>query len=281
MKKTFGQIAFEEHYREVGYTCDRCVAPELWERVAAAVLAAQWRPVSEPPEDQDQFVIVSTGSRQGDGICQFKLRSLARTQYMMIPPLPPETVDPYAELKAAHAAGKVIQRKRTFYGQWVDLDKDRVKLYFEGEYNPDELRVKPWTLSRHIPGFRPLEDGEEWHRQGWTEDMLPEGWRPMLKGERREIGDGLFPTSGSSSWRDKWQAVDSTWTQPQSPADSDSFHSRTRRPLPPTKAEKERKEFEEWYSQNAFDYQSNPIGSRECGLQWKAWQAARKQKEAK
>lgn len=37
-----------------------------------------------------------------------------------------------------------------------------------------------------------------------------------------------------------------------------------------------REEFEAWYVENAFDYVANPIGSRDCGLQWKAWQAASK-----
>jgi hypothetical protein len=31
--------------------------------------------------------------------------------------------------------------------------------------------------------------------------------------------------------------------------------------------------FETWYACNAFDYESNPIGSRDCGLQRAAWQA--------
>ena len=35
-----------------------------------------------------------------------------------------------------------------------------------------------------------------------------------------------------------------------------------------------RARFEAWYVENAFDYGRNPLGSRECGLQWKAWQAA-------
>lgn len=35
----------------------------------------------------------------------------------------------------------------------------------------------------------------------------------------------------------------------------------------------DRKEFEEWYVCNAFDYERDPIGSRDCGLQWAAWQA--------
>jgi hypothetical protein len=35
-----------------------------------------------------------------------------------------------------------------------------------------------------------------------------------------------------------------------------------------------RQAFEDWYTVNAFDYEANPIGSQQCGLQWKAWQAA-------
>lgn len=34
--------------------------------------------------------------------------------------------------------------------------------------------------------------------------------------------------------------------------------------------------FEQWYVVNAFDYEKNPIGSRQCSLQWQAWQAATK-----
>jgi hypothetical protein len=35
-----------------------------------------------------------------------------------------------------------------------------------------------------------------------------------------------------------------------------------------------RQAFEDWYAVNAFDYEKNPIGSSQCSLQWKAWQAA-------
>jgi len=38
--------------------------------------------------------------------------------------------------------------------------------------------------------------------------------------------------------------------------------------------EQARGQFEAWYVENAFDYEKNPIGSRECSLMWKAWQAA-------
>lgn len=33
-------------------------------------------------------------------------------------------------------------------------------------------------------------------------------------------------------------------------------------------------QFETWYEENTFDYEKNAIGSRECSLMWKAWQAA-------
>ena len=41
----------------------------------------------------------------------------------------------------------------------------------------------------------------------------------------------------------------------------------------PLTGEEERKAFQQWYVCNAFDYERNPIGSRECGLQWSAWKA--------
>jgi len=34
-----------------------------------------------------------------------------------------------------------------------------------------------------------------------------------------------------------------------------------------------RKDFEQWYVDNAHDYAKNPIGSRDCALQWASWQA--------
>lgn len=38
--------------------------------------------------------------------------------------------------------------------------------------------------------------------------------------------------------------------------------------------DEERKEFEAWYARTAFDYVLSPIGSRDCSLQWRAWQQA-------
>lgn len=56
------------------------------------------------------------------------------------------------------------------------------------------------------------------------------------------------------------------WVQ----AEPDPMLAATPTPTP----QEERKRFEHWYACNAFDYAANPVGSRECGLQWAAWRAA-------
>lgn len=38
-------------------------------------------------------------------------------------------------------------------------------------------------------------------------------------------------------------------------------------------SESMRRAFEQWYIENAFDYPSHPIGSRDCYLQWESWKA--------
>jgi hypothetical protein len=38
-----------------------------------------------------------------------------------------------------------------------------------------------------------------------------------------------------------------------------------------------RERFEQWYTVNTFDYARSPIGSRECAISWKAWQAAERE----
>lgn len=73
-----------------------------------------------------------------------------------------------------------------------------------------------------VPGHRSLVAGEQWHRSDFTLEMLPEGYRPLLKGEVEQDGDEFFgPTS--REWIDSPDArkvVD------------DRHHVRTTRPLP-------------------------------------------------
>jgi hypothetical protein len=77
---------------------------------------------------------------------------------------------------------------------------------------------------RHIPGFRPLVPGEQWHRQDFTEDMLPDGWRPLMLGENQRPEDDELDCIGS--------IVHSTEVLDHGATDEDC-HVRTRRPLPP------------------------------------------------
>ena len=37
--------------------------------------------------------------------------------------------------------------------------------------------------------------------------------------------------------------------------------------------DEERQRFEQWYATHALNHERDPIGSRDCGLQWAAWQA--------
>lgn len=137
-------------------------------------------------------------------------------------------IDPYAELKAAHAAGKVIQVKFT-NSDWSDA-KGAKTTDWPRIWNlpPDRYRIKPdWTLADHMRRFFPNWDEATMplHRDDFTEDMLPDGWRPQMEGERQEKGDEFLDVDGA------WRAdviIGST---------SHSFqgHRRTRRPLPEVK----------------------------------------------
>ncbi len=84
-------------------------------------------------------------------------------------------------------------------------------------------RPKPaWTLSRNLPGFRALVDGEEWHRKDFTEEMLAGGWRPLLLGESANKEDEFI--------RDSWSGWDNC--VPSQTGGTDFWRRRTRRPLP-------------------------------------------------
>ena len=75
------------------------------------------------------------------------------------------------------------------------------------------IRLKPWSLP-------PPPDGMKWHRDDWTEEMLPEGWRPLLEGERIQSGDeGIASGVGFSLIR-------------TCVGNLPEFQARTKRPLP-------------------------------------------------
>jgi len=61
-----------------------------------------------------------------------------------------------------------------------------------------DYRKPEWALGRSINGFT-LAEGQEWHRNDWTQDMLPDGWRPLLADEEAKEGDEHFK-SGFGPW---------------------------------------------------------------------------------
>lgn len=78
------------------------------------------------------------------------------------------------------------------------------------------IRLKPWSLP-------PPPDGMQWHRGDWTEEMLPEGYRPLLLEEEHQLLDEY-----SSPISFRWN-VSESYGQPSRP---DHAHRRTKRPLP-------------------------------------------------
>lgn len=80
---------------------------------------------------------------------------------------------------------------------------------------PIDSASQPWSLP-------PPPAGQAWHRDDWTADMLPEGWRPLLLGEREDFGDKELH---NGVWIDVYEPF-VTLTHPH------DEHTRTRRPLP-------------------------------------------------
>jgi hypothetical protein len=94
-------------------------------------------------------------------------------------------------------------------------------------FTEDQLEPYTWTMPEG-----------NWHRKdGWREEWLQDGWRPLMKGEIREEGDQFYPTAGCEAWVNNWQNESGNGAPPYR-ADDKSYHSRTRRPLPsPPKVE--------------------------------------------
>lgn len=86
---------------------------------------------------------------------------------------------------------------------------------------PDDSPAAPWTLP-------PPPAGHAWHRDDWTQEMLPDGWRPLLKGEKAICGEGNDEMGWLISGKWFWSWQDSRDHIPK----CDKYFWRTRRPLP-------------------------------------------------
>ena len=85
-----------------------------------------------------------------------------------------------ASVLTAIAGGKAWQIKHETNENWRD-PVSRNPLHYVGS-GTWKIRLKPWELTGTVNGHT-LPDGAEWHRQDFTEDMLPAPYRPLMSGE--------------------------------------------------------------------------------------------------
>lgn len=162
--------------------------------------------------DEDKKVIGAKAQRAweqtttGNFLCNIALVNTVLEECALL-------TDPYRELKAARAAGKVIQGKHN--SEWVDFDSEPEWSDPVGYY-----RIKPWELPAP-------PEGEQWHRTDWTQDDLPDGWRPLLLHEFRGVGD-------DKQWKGGWITLSAgnDLNCDSGPATSGWSKHRTTRPLP-------------------------------------------------
>lgn len=121
--------------------------------------------------------------------------------------LTPDQLQQNAKAMEAFAAGKAVQWQDE-NGIWFDTDGI-------GSIHLLPYRPKPWSLPEPPPG-------KKWNKDGWTEAMLPEGWRPLLEGEPEHPDDEINSTSNPDY--SGWVKVTGTFR--------DGIRVRTRRPLP-------------------------------------------------
>lgn len=147
--------------------------------------------------------------------------------------LPKPEPDPYARLKAYAEAGARIRLISTGFDEkskWYQKPQKFafVRPYSEYEVHPDDLHLcpeyapkppTPWTLPTPPTGHC-------WHREDWTQGMLPDGYRPLLKDEPWLHGDEILRYN---DWHVAGQHEDDAIG---SPTTKQKNHCRTRRPLP-------------------------------------------------
>jgi len=110
-------------------------------------------------------------------------------------------------------------------------DQDSFSSWFPGglfwdnkECEFDLQNTPQWQLP-------PPPEGLEWHRSdGWTEEMLPEGWRPLLAEEMIRDGDEYF-YRGRGPWT-AYKSDDECYCDVGSIINGGMHFHRTNRPLP-------------------------------------------------
>lgn len=99
---------------------------------------------------------------------------------------------------------------QAYMTHWLNRDLPQLPSAPEPEHGA-------WTLPEPPSGM-------EWHRKDFTQEMLPPGWRPLLKGELVEKGDESCARAIKWGPSCNWSSFGGELT--------DGFWYRTRRPLP-------------------------------------------------
>ncbi len=106
--------------------------------------------------------------------------------------------------------------------------------YSPDTMRPDDFIADRWEVRRKELlkwALPPPPAGKQWHREDWTEEMLPEGWRPLLLGEKFEVGDQFFNHNIKRDWVNAERSfVSDVRDYPN--AHPKTLQARTRRPLP-------------------------------------------------
>lgn len=87
-------------------------------------------------------------------------------------------------------------------------------------------------------------------------------------------GDGVTDECGSCAGMGKVCIHTGEWEACGSCDGTGKTDTIASRPVEAVATPAEFTDFDTWYTQNVFDYQANPLGSRDCALQRKAWNAA-------
>ena len=134
----------------------------------------------------------------------------------------PEPADPFAELKAAHAAGKVIQILN-HQNRYVDADPTWTSPVEYYRIKPEAPPFQP-SDQAHLP---PPPPGMQWHRtDGWKDGDLPSGYRPLVAGENWLAGDEI-----RRSGRTHWEVAGTPGDIIDDPVSKKTSPFRTTRPL--------------------------------------------------
>ena len=174
--KTPGQINFEGRFPDGNWSeCLDYVKAE-YETAAQAVLADQWREMSDPPTDIEGWAILRR-KNQPPQVAVFEWAQVSGltcyTGWMPIPasgkPEPGEPVavesDPHAECRAAQAAGKRVQCIDT-NGNWADPS---VGYSWTFDSPPDHYRIAP--KPQMVPlGMDDIEVTDEFREIGGSFD---------------------------------------------------------------------------------------------------------------